>query len=409
MIDYLQKKYWTTMDVTLCSFIFISIVFPHFLFLNLIPLAYGIIKNWKNPFIGIERAPQFVWIAFYAVLFIYFAFSSDKHDGGIELEHKISFVLFPVIMLTAKSKFDLRKLILTLCFSLLTVSFVGLFNAISCSTSGGVGCFYTVKISPIHHPSYLMAYISFCLMAIWYGFTKRWHGFNIYWILPFTLLMLVYHLYSQSLAGILFLMLLIAAIVAILVYKRFGKVVFLGAVLILVLGFFGLVKSVPQIEWQWNSGMKMLSLFAENPKEFVQTRDFPMTGNEERLTVWAASSVIISENPLGVGLGVSDDALKEKLIDFNQAEQAEKALNAHNQFFQFGLEMGWIGIVFFVGIALYLTVFAIRTRNWLLLVLIASLLFNSLFESMLQRQSGMVFYIFWASILSSLKPKKELK
>jgi hypothetical protein len=40
-----------------------------------------------------------------------------------------------------------------------------------------------------------------------------------------------------------------------------------------------------------------------------------------------------------------------------------------------------------------------NSKNWMLLILSASLAFNGLFESMLQRQSGIVFYSFWSVLL----------
>lgn len=403
-----KYKPWSSIDILLAAFIFISICFPHFLFLTLFPLLWSVVKDWKKNRVTINYIPQLVWIFFFVVLVIYFFFAPESVRSGEEIEHKLSFLIFPVIMLSAKNKIRIDKQILVLCISVLIVGLMGLYNSLNCWVNDGLSCFYTVKISPIHHPSYLMVYVMFSLFGAWFGFVKQWKYFQLSWIIPYSILMILYHLYSQSLSGLLFLMVLFAILAAIWFWNKFGKLVFCGSVLLIFGVFYFAIKTVPQIRGQWSSGVEMLSLFSEDPKRFVESRQFPMSGNEERLTVWAASSVIIKEHPFGVGLGASPEFLKNKLIEFGQVDQAKKGLNAHNQYFQFGLELGWIGILIFCIICCYLIFYSFKTKNWMLLVLIGSLMFNCLFESMLQRQSGVVFYIFWICVLSTLNPKKEL-
>jgi Ca2+/Na+ antiporter len=59
---------------------------------------------------------------------------------------------------------------------------------------------------------------------------------------------------------------------------------------------------------------------------------------------------------------------------------------------QTGLEIGIFGLLALLAPFVFALRYFKRSNNWLLLLVVGSLLFNMLFESMLQRQSGIVFY-----------------
>jgi len=93
--------------------------------------------------------------------------------------------------------------------------------------------------------------------------------------------------------------------------------------------------------------------------------------------------------------------MHQRLVELGLNQQAALNYNPHNQYLQIAAELGIIGLLLFLGILLYGIVWAISTKNWLLLLVIFSLAINCLFESMLQRQSGIVFYCFWICLFSS--------
>ena len=121
--------------------------------------------------------------------------------------------------------------------------------------------------------------------------------------------------------------------------------------------------------------------------------------------MWAASCQVFVEHPFGVGTGNVDDFLSDKLNEIGQPHMAAKKLNPHNQFLQTAVEVGVFGLALLIFLAIYGTYVSIQTKNWLLLFVIISLAFNCLFESMLQRQSGIVFYTFWICLLPICFPE----
>ena len=67
-----------------------------------------------------------------------------------------------------------------------------------------------------------------------------------------------------------------------------------------------------------------------------------------------------------------------------------------------------IGLLLFIILIGSLLKFAFINRNYLILILVTSLIFNSLFESMLQRHSGIVFYCFWITLIITQFKKSDI-
>ncbi|HNR86161.1 MAG TPA: hypothetical protein PKN38_06085, partial [Taishania sp.] len=64
-----------------------------------------------------------------------------------------------------------------------------------------------------------------------------------------------------------------------------------------------------------------------------------------------------------------------------------------------------LGLLCLIGIIVYLMYIGIQQKNYLIILVALSLAFNCLFESMLQRQSGIFFYPFLFFILEWFSTK----
>ena len=125
---------------------------------------------------------------------------------------------------------------------------------------------------------------------------------------------------------------------------------------------------------------------------FIEKNKLDPSGTKSRVTLWLISAEIIEENPFGVGTGDIDFFLSEKCDQYDLQLLKQSNLNPHNQYLQIGIDLGFPGIILLfvlIGSILYV---AINNKNYFLFFLGFSLFFNALFESVLQRQSGIVFY-----------------
>jgi O-antigen ligase len=123
-----------------------------------------------------------------------------------------------------------------------------------------------------------------------------------------------------------------------------------------------------------------------------------------RSEIWSISYQLAMEHKmLGIGSGYNNEnyltAEESQIVN-----QETSFINAHNQFLQTFLEHGIIGLCVFIFLIIYSFYYAIKTKNYLLLMLLISLFFNILFESMLERGHG----IFTFSLLYCLFIAKNI-
>lgn len=152
--------------------------------------------------------------------------------------------------------------------------------------------------------------------------------------------------------------------------------------------------------------MKLLILTQYYPPEIGAPQN---RLHELAVRLKAASYHTFCAHPFGVGTGNVDEYLSKELVKLKQKELIHHNYNPHNQFLQTAVEIGFFGLLVLFSIVFFGLYYGFKYRNWLLIIIIGSLFFNCLFESMLQRQSGIVFYCFWICLLECyLKSNSQL-
>lgn len=131
-------------------------------------------------------------------------------------------------------------------------------------------------------------------------------------------------------------------------------------------------------------------------KELSSMKSIEM-GNtsDHRLNIWNKSIHVIKEHfLLGVGPG---DSLRS--INYVGSDGKRNFfLNAHNQYLETFIGLGIFGIGLLVTILLLPIILALRKKNFLLLFFIFILSFNFIFESVLERASGIIFFVLFYSL-----------
>ena len=165
-------------------------------------------------------------------------------------------------------------------------------------------------------------------------------------------------------------------------------------------------KTVPQVKSEVDDILYYGNQYVENADHYYESLYYPYSGTQTRLIMWRLSAEQISEKPLGVGTGDVDDALEVKMSEKGlHQEFIDQHFNPHNQYLQILIEVGIVG---FLLIMIFFTKVLIKSwkeKDYLLLILLANCVMNCLFESMFQRQSGMMFYTILFCYL--LIPKAE--
>lgn len=373
------------------------------LFVAFIPLA--IIGFRKHHFRFKWNAISLLLLAFYACYAWYCIYTRNGELAGKYLEYKLSFVLFPIVFSCVPQfkvtvKFPIIGLIVGSLY-LIAAGFIGAYFC-DCGSNFGLSCYFSSRFSAIHHPSYTSVYYTICLFTVWYARHQRYKWMPLWATLLLSFILILAIGMCLSLAGMLFFVLASAGAICVLIYYRFGKRIALGFMVLSPFLLVAIIRFVPQLHNEWKGAKQFADEYVSDPEAFIRNKKYPMSGSEVRLVMWSAAYKVFIDYPFGVGTGNVDEVLANYLNKLDQRELAKQNYNPHNQYLQTGIEVGWLGLgilMAFLGWSLFI---AWKNRNWLLLLLVTNLMFNMLFESMLQRQSGIMFYTFGVCLLVML-------
>ncbi len=119
------------------------------------------------------------------------------------------------------------------------------------------------------------------------------------------------------------------------------------------------------------------------------------TSSGIRYILWNTGAKVIQKSDyLGYGIGDAQAVLSTQLAADGYAVLSEENYNAHNQFLQIGLAIGIVGICLYLFSLLYFIRVFIKRKNAEGVVFLLFFIFVFLFESVLERQNGIIIYSF---------------
>ncbi len=334
----------------------------------------------------------------YAVVYWASLMYSSNIPEGIEVStKKIPFILIPLYFLISDHSYikqtHLRHLFWVFCV-IICLRFEVRFILTLVHYFGGkasIGSFFSGSFDSFHH-SYLTMYILLS-MVFAYGEIKR-EGKSLSteakWLIGVIATELtLYNIMIQSRAGILMMTLFLAYIIwdIIVIHKHYRLgVICVGAILLL-------------------ASLSALC-FPKYTTRLTDTIAEVAEGNHDdtRFGITQTALMAISDNmPLGVGVGDRIDVMEDYFM-ITRPTYAKSHYNPHNQYNDTLLTTGILG--FLILLACLILPLIERThdedsRRWktyrLALVLITAC--SCLFESIFERQMGILFYCFFIGVL----------
>jgi O-antigen ligase len=344
---------------------------------------------------------HWLWVVLFGVYALSLIWSTTPDFQA--LERKLSLLAFPLLFAFQwKNPIPLPQMWLSHTLACVILLAIAYYDAFMCQIHLGnsVRCFSTTYFSQVHHPSYFSVFLIFSIIGLllgkvaWFAAKPRW----ISWLLigVFTAM----HLHLGTLAGIIGVVVVFMTYTIWLFSKKFGwlKSILIGFATLSI----GIITSLQsqEIKADAQNAFNFTKSYLDNPTAFVKGRKEPLQGNEVRLILWTASYQIGKQHPFGLGLGGLEPALSQKLIRWGYPQQAEKEFNPHNQWLQIWNEIGWLGLGIFGFLLSILTLHFYQNRNLAALLLTFVFLIFCLFESILQRESGIVFFLCWLTAFS---------
>lgn len=396
MLNYLNsnfKSYEFAIGITLLLQVLAPKLFPIGLILTAISVIFLASKKEVKRF---TTRTHFLFLAFYATYLIGMFFSQDIKEAGHVLESKLSLALFPLLFMFIPKREIAFKIPILFYSSALVLSFlISIIDSTICFTSRHTfSCFISSDFSTIHHPTYMAIYYLVGILLLFFvqSISKR---------VRYSLILLfsLGYLLCMSLSAILFLGLLIAVVGFIWFKQKIGVVKSIGLVSVMLMGLIAIINlskdTISDVEYTYNS----LKTYLQSPEDYVKHANRYLVGNEERLVLWTVSAQAIIEQPMGYGTGNIDLVIGNKLRSYGLDELAARNFNPHNQYLQTWIETGIFGVLILIGLFFTLLKSAWKHKNWTLFIFVFAFAFNALFESVLQRQSGIVLFAIISFIL----------
>jgi O-antigen ligase len=359
-----------------------------------------------------------LFIGLYLLHVIGLLYTSNLKQGFFELEKKIAFVVFPLIFAT--STYVNGRLVAKLLFCFVSVCFVGaiisVVNGLYHFLQGDASYLFYHKLGSainFDHAIYFSFYIAFSIFILLIFLRNEWkvlpssRKISLIAVVVFFVVFLIL-LSSKTIIVTVFVLLIFVK-----VRIRFRKKeIVLGSLtlLISIAVLASVVLTVPNIRNRFQDAF-IADREQGNPLLLDDYYGFHFTPGNIRLAVWKLTFEVINENDswiAGVGTGDSQDLLTAKYIE-KHVYPGDPTLgtygflhyNAHNQFLQFLLMFGVIGLVCFVAIlSTLLRKSVINGEASILFFLFMLFTAFCLTESVLHVQKGIVFFLFFSSLLS---------
>ena len=110
---------------------------------------------------------------------------------------------------------------------------------------------------------------------------------------------------------------------------------------------------------------------------------------------------IIGEYPLGVGAEAQEQVLQATYVKENTPLDMENRVGPHNQFLDFGVKYGWIGMILLFLFFLYL-IPVIRESSFPMIAIVGIIFTSLFFESLLERQTSIFIFSLFIPLSVSL-------
>jgi O-antigen ligase len=108
---------------------------------------------------------------------------------------------------------------------------------------------------------------------------------------------------------------------------------------------------------------------------------------------------LIQKNWLtGFGTGIGRIELNKTYVSKGYISLKKKNTNTHNQYLQYLLDHGIIGFLFLFFLTIIMLIISLKERDYVYTIFIFLLIINFMTESILETQSGIVFFALFNTI-----------
>lgn len=372
-------------------------VFAIFIFSILSIFIFVTERNYKN-FYRQDIKNILVLSSYYLVLLVSYFVSSDKLISIKLLEQNSSFIVFPLFLIINKNSIYKSTLIRSLNAFVVSNIAIAIYVWSNIYLYGIAKSFeentyynqvlriFFSKFTGIHLPYLGMLFVFSCLILL-NQVLKVKEGLLEKTVKTFSLLFLLFSVFTFAARQSLLLFFLISFFLIIFKTKSFQKKIFFFSSIILI--------SVPLF---YLPSVKIRINEIKQTKLILPTKGQNSDEVNFRYGIYSCTFKLIEENWLtGVGPENIQKKLNECYLDYTYKsfdDFQHKTYNTHNQFFDFFLKFGILGLLWFIVFIFW----GIKNTSEYFYIFISLSVLCMLTENILNRQVGIVYFNFFNSL-----------
>jgi O-antigen ligase len=340
-----------------------------------------------------------LFVSVFLMAAVSFLYSENQHEAAAKLERKLSLILFPLLLFYGPvpgQRFVaafLKAFVAGCGITALYCIAVGISKLVLHNDSAYL--FYRIMSATVGmHPVYLSMYYCMALGLLLFHplFGSPTARRPFYWAM-IALFSVAIVLLSSRMA-----MFILLAAIAVTGYRLMTTRLRRPAALAATAGLSLLVVLIALLPYR--NRVRLAEIFVSKSQPVSGSE---LSGAEARTYIWSCAMELIAKNPIaGVGIGDGEDELDACYAARGYTFLTgidDMRFNAHNQFLENWLTQGIAGLVVLVSSLVYPFVRAVRRGNVIYCVFVLIFCGFALTESLLERQSGIVFFAIMNSVL----------
>lgn len=367
-------------------------------------VTLSIILDFKKRSIHQLRKYYFILPLVYFLLHVIgLLYSDNMNYGGKDIEMKLSFFVLPIafsfLIITRKELTFIKSAFIGGCF---VASVICLVNAcLKFGNDRSALHFFYMTFSIFMHPTYFSFYLNFCILLLldnYFNFSKR-SKVNLALIFFFGIIIML----LNARMGIIVAYITIPA----LILANRQRMVNLKSTILLASSSVLLLASLQLITAHFYNRFKQIENTITNPAQVnaeLHGEKLPpeqYNSTTSRIALWRNVSEVIMEHPLfGVGTGDIKEVLVEKYRSTGFEKGASEKYNPHNQFMHTTVILGIFGLTILILLLFYSLWKAVKGKNMILVFFLVIIIMNGLTESVLEVQSGILFFMIFFMLLN---------
>lgn len=343
-------------------------------------------------------------IAYYAIFIIGLLWTENMGEGFFDLEVKLGFLAFPLIFYLYNFQQEKKhhELILK---AFVAGIFVGMLICLVQATFAFIKLpvvYYTflyTRLSVLHHPTYFAMYLNLALVILLVWQRKHRIRHIPAFLLSAVIIFFIWLLMSRS--GIATTIIILFVYWISLFFERKFKGAVIILLILLVVGIIVVNTSKYTMRRIHSMGNFFKELSGKKQGEESNTSD-------ARFITWSAAYESIKEHPLlGSGTGDVQSALNNYYMKNMQQSALEHRLNAHNQFLQSWVAVGTGGFLLLIAMFTAGLIRGRKNRDLIGAGFFIVCFLSMLIESVLETQSGVVFFSYFYALFTTYNSRKE--